>query len=106
MIRTYQSQMIVQRRSKLQLYNDILAAIRDEATHGKIKPTRIQHICNMSYDKLSKYLEELKSKGMITNPSLSVTEKGFRFLGDYDKIRAFVEKMELEYIREKKLTGK
>jgi len=51
-----------QRRSKLEIYNDILNAIQKEAHEGEIKPTRIQHYSNMSYDKMSKYLKELESK--------------------------------------------
>jgi len=61
------------------------------------KPTRIQHLSNMSYDKLSRYLNELESKNMILKTdTLSLTEKGHEFLRDYDKIKDLIERMGLE----------
>ena len=50
------------RRSKLELYNDILNAIEEEITNDNsnaAKPTRVQLRSNLAYDKLVKYLAEL-----------------------------------------------
>jgi predicted transcriptional regulator len=64
---------------------------------GGAKPTRIQHLSNMSYDKLSRYLNELENKKMISKADiLSLTEKGHEFLRDYDKIKDLIERMGLE----------
>ena len=87
-----------ERRHKLQIYFDILAAIREESMNeAGAKPTRIQHLSNMSYDKLSRYLDELENKKMISRADiLSLTEKGHEFLRDYDKIKDLIERMGLE----------
>jgi len=87
-----------ERRHKLQIYFDILSAIREESMNeAGAKPTRIQHLSNMSYDKLSRYLDELEKKKMISRADiLSLTEKGHEFLRDYDKIKDLIERMGLE----------
>ena len=52
-----------ERRSKIQLYYDIISAIvEDSQNNDNVSPTRIQFKCNTSYDKLAKYLEEMKKK--------------------------------------------
>jgi len=87
-----------ERRHKLQIYHDILSAIREEAMNeGGAKPTRIQHLSNMSYDKLSRYLDELESKKMIIKAeALSLTEHAHEFLREYEKIKDLIERMGLE----------
>jgi predicted transcriptional regulator len=92
-----------EKRKKLELYNDILTAVQYEATKGEVKPTRVQHLCNTSYDKMSKYLDELYNKKMIEKSPLSVTDRGKKFLQDYSKIKDFIKEMELEYVVEKEL---
>ena len=50
----------------MELYYDILNAIATEITmEHEVKPTRVQLRSNLAYDKLARYLDELKSKGMI-----------------------------------------
>lgn len=71
----------------------------DEVENGEIKPTRVQLHCNMSYDKMTKHLEELKKKNMIKNPHYKVTIKGKKFLQDYSKIKKFAKKMEIDYLK-------
>jgi len=87
-----------ERRHKLQIYYDILSAIQEEATTDEgAKPTRIQHLSNMSYDKLMRYLDELVAKKMINKAStLSLTDQGRDFLRDYGKIKDLIERMGLE----------
>ena len=87
----------------MEIYNDILRAIQDEASLGEIKPTRVQYRCNMSYDKMTNYFTELEKKKMMLTSPLSITEKGQKFLQDYSKIKEFTEKMELEYLVEKEI---
>ncbi|MDH3611292.1 MAG: hypothetical protein OEM79_05975 [Nitrosopumilus sp.] len=91
------------RRSKLDLYYDIISAINEESLSGEVRPTRVQHHCNMSYDKLSRYLKELENKKLIQIPPFLVTEKGKKFLEDYYKIKNFVEEMKLEYLKEESI---
>lgn len=87
-----------ERRSKLEIYFTILIAIKEEAENGEVKPTRIQFKSNTSYDKLSKYLDELTNKALISRKPLSVTDKGREFLTDYNKVDEVVRKIGLKYI--------
>ena len=89
-----------EKRKKLELYYDVLDAIQKESFSGEVKPTRVQHLCNLSYDKMSKYLTELSAKNMIKNKPIAITEKGQKFLQDYSKIKDFINEMELEYVNE------
>ena len=81
----------------MEIYNDVLSAIRVELTIGEAKPTRVQSLSNLAYDKLAKYLNELESKKMIMQNPLGITEKGRDFLQDYDRIRDFVAAMDIKY---------
>lgn len=87
-----------ERRHKLQIYYDILSAIQEEAMNeGGAKPTKIQHLSNMSYDKLMRYLDELEAKKMINKAdTLSLTEHAREFLKEYEKIKDLIERMGLE----------
>jgi predicted transcriptional regulator len=85
----------------LELYNDILKAIGDEITNNDDSlaiPTRVQLRCNLAYDKLTRYLDELESKKMILRSPLLITEKGRDFLQDYDRISNFVFEMGIKYL--------
>ncbi|MGI0025285.1 MAG: winged helix-turn-helix domain-containing protein [Nitrososphaera sp.] len=81
----------------MEIYNDILSAIKFELLNGEAKPTRVQSLSNLAYDKLARYLEELESKKMIMKNPLMVTEKGHDFLQDYDRIKDFVTEMGVKY---------
>ena len=86
------------KRNKMEIYNDILSAIRQELTNGEAKPTRVQSMSNLAYDKLARYLAELESKEMIAQNPLRITDKGHDFLQDYDRIRDFVNAMGVKYL--------
>ncbi len=81
----------------MEIYNDILSAIKEELTNGEAKPTRVQSLSNLAYDKLIRYLGELERKEMIMQNPLRITEKGYDFLLDYDRIRDFVTAMNIKY---------
>ena len=82
----------------MEIYNDILSAINVELTNGEAKPTRVQTLSNLAYDKLVRYLNELEGKEMIMQDPLQITEKGRDFLQDYDRIKGFVLDMGLKYL--------
>jgi predicted transcriptional regulator len=85
----------------LELYNDILKAIGDEITNddnGVAIPTRVQLRCNLAYDKLTRYLDELENRKMILQSPLLISEKGRDFLQDYDRISNFVLEMGIKYL--------
>ena len=81
----------------MEIYNDILGAIKVELTNGEAKPTRVQSLSNLAYDKLVRYLDELEIKKMIMQNPLRITEKGYDFLEDYDRIRDFITAMNIKY---------
>ena len=82
----------------MEIYNDILRAIKAELTNGEAKPTRVQTLSNLAYDKLVRYLDELENKEMIAQGPLRITDKGHDFLQDYDRIRDFVAAMGVKYL--------
>lgn len=86
------------KRNKMEIYNDILSAITKELTDGEAKPTRVQILSNLAYDKLVRYLNELESKNMIMQDPLGITERGRDFLQDYDRIKDFVLAMGVKYL--------
>jgi predicted transcriptional regulator len=82
----------------MEIYNDILSAINLELTNGEAKPTRVQSLSNLAYDKLVRYLNELEGKKMITQDPLQITEKGQDFLQDYNRIEGFLLDMGIKYL--------
>ncbi len=82
----------------MEIYNDILSAIKMELTNGEAKPTRVQTLSNLAYDKLVRYLDELERKNMVVKNPLRITEKGQDFLQDYDRIKEFVAAMGVKYL--------
>ena len=87
--------MAKDRRSKIQIFFDIVTAIIDDTQNNEyISPTRIQFKCNTSYDKLTKYLEEMEKKEIIQKEkSISVTEKGMQFHKDYSRINELINEL-------------
>lgn len=82
----------------MEIYNDVLSAINLELTNGEAKPTRVQSLSNLAYDKLVRYLNELETKKMILQNPLRITKKGWDYLQDYDRIKAFMFEMGLKYL--------
>ena len=82
----------------MEIYNDILNAIKQELYFGEARPTRVQSKSNLAYDKLTRYLGELESREMITREPLTLTQRGRDFLQDYDRIKGFLEEMGIKYL--------
>ncbi len=83
-------------RSKLRIIADILQTIRDEG--GLTGPTKILYGANLSYDRLMKYLDELKALGLVSEDRgeddrvlYRITSKGISFLVEFKKIKEFAE---------------
>ena len=81
----------------MEIYNDILGAIKQELYYGEARPTHVQSKSNLAYDKLTRYLVELESNKMITREPLTITQRGRDFLQDYDRIKVFLEEMGVKY---------
>jgi len=84
-----------ERRTKTQIFFDVIIAILDDTQNNKsVSPTRIQLKCRTSYDKLTKYLEEMEKRGMIEKEkSITVTEKGMKFHKDYSRINELINEL-------------
>jgi len=88
-----------EKRSKMELYFAVLCAIQDDSIHNKsVKPTRIQFLVGTSYDKLITYLDELKEKKLVKLDPIIVTEKGKKFIREYNKINEMTTKLGLKFI--------
>ncbi len=79
-------------RSQLRIYVDILRVIQRESNQAK--PTRILYGANLSHDRLVKYLEELKTLGVIQESGTddkvySLTQKGIEFMNNFRKVESF-----------------
>jgi len=85
-----------ERRSKLDIYFDILFAIQQEDTKEGVKPTIIQYKSGMSYDKVMRHLKVLQEKKLISKKEYyHITEKGHVFLSEYSMVKDFVDRMDL-----------
>ena len=81
--------MVKQRRHRFQLFYEILSAVEQLfINEGNAKPTRVQHLSNMSYDRLKRHLVELDKTGLLSTKDGAVvlTDKGRDFLKNYDQL--------------------
>ncbi len=87
--------MVTERRSKLQIFYDVLSAIKEDSQNNeKISYTRIQFKCNTSYDKLLRYIDEMNAKQFLNSGSkIEITEKGEKFYQDYSIINELIKEM-------------
>jgi predicted transcriptional regulator len=79
-------------RSQMRIYVDIMRVIQREGNEAK--PTRILYGANLSHDRLVKYLEELKTLGVIQESGTddkiySLTQKGIEFMNNFRKVESF-----------------
>jgi predicted transcriptional regulator len=79
-------------RSQMRIYVDIMRVIQREGNEAK--PTRILYGANLSHDRLVKYLEELKTLGVIQESGTddkiySLTQKGVEFMNNFRKVESF-----------------
>ena len=83
------------KRSKLQIYFDVLSAILvEKQDNSEISKTRLQHKSNTSYDKLLKYLDEMSEKGLIKlENEIDTTEMGVKFHQDYSAVNELIDEI-------------
>lgn len=90
---------MAKRRTRIDIINDILGAIQQKG--GRIKPTHLLYKANLSYQLLGEYLKELEEKELVTEEEVTkkkttkkeiiLTEKGFEFIAQYQKMKEFQE---------------
>lgn len=78
----------------MEIYYDILTGIELERKANRpVKRTRVQLHSNLSYDKFSRYLQDMAQRGLVRLNPLSITEKGREFMRDYGRIRRFMSEI-------------
>lgn len=87
----------IARRDRLKIYGDLLTILSEEATKEKIVLTAVQMRLNVPFDRLKKYISELYNLGLIEEASLKLTEKGKKYISEYEKILDFMEQMGMAY---------
>lgn len=85
----------------MEIYNDILNAVVNELLEGQAKPIRLQLIVIVPMTKLLTYPTELKNKNFLIKNPPTITEKGWDFLRDYDRIANFVLEMGIKCFDQK-----
>ncbi len=88
----------IQRRDKLKIYGDLLAALRFESSAEKIVLTQVQLRIKVPFDRLKTYITELVDLGLIKDEtSLELTKKGKQYLREYERVLDFMNRMGLTY---------
>ncbi len=86
------------RRDRLKIYGDLLSYLSSEANSEKIVLTKIQLKTNVPFDRLKKYIKELKTLGLIEDENtLKVTAKGKQYVVEYEAVLKFMNRMGLTY---------
>ncbi len=83
------------RRSKMEMYLDILRAIGS----GAEKPTHVMYKANLSWVVMRGFLENLKSQGLVEESvvegrsSLHLSNRGFELLNQFMLVREYFVKI-------------
>ena len=80
-------------RGKIRIIGDILHAVNTEPGIGI---TRLLFLSNLSHDRLTDYIAELKTKELLEErdnegkKAFHLTDKGHRFLAEVHRIKTFM----------------
>jgi predicted transcriptional regulator len=75
------------RRERARIYYDILCSIKEQEVKGGAKITKVQNDVNLPSDRLRLHLREMNRLGLVVyGEALTSTEKGQRFLSEYEKV--------------------
>ena len=86
------------KRSKVEIYYDILTALRDEAsTRSRISVTRVAGRVNISYDRFMDNIKFLVKIGFCRRGARGylVAERGLEFLEKYDRFNESLRELGL-----------
>jgi len=81
------------KRTRVDIILDMLKCISEK--NGQIKPTHLMYKSNLSYVQMKEYLNEMKSKGLISESlekekkMIIITKKGKDFLSSIVQMREF-----------------
>jgi predicted transcriptional regulator len=82
----------------MKIYGDLLLILRSEAPKEKIIISHIQLKINVPFNRLKKYIADLKELGLIEDESsLRITEKGNQYIAEYETVLSFMKRMGMSY---------
>jgi predicted transcriptional regulator len=89
----------IARRDKMKIYGDLLSILNAESRNpDKIVLTRVQAKLNVPFDRLRRYISDLKDLALIEDQtSYRLTQKGKQYLNEYTTILDFMERMGIAY---------
>jgi predicted transcriptional regulator len=87
----------VHRRSKFELYGDILLAIRrDIDENNSARLTRVYGKSNVAYDRFKGYIDDLKKNNLIDistvedHEEIKLTPRGLEYIEEYARVNKFL----------------
>jgi len=89
----------MKKRDRLAVIYDLLKVVRDN--NNSIKPTPLLRYSNLSSQRFSEYLRELKEKEFLKEIVVkgrkfyTLTDKGFEYLAKYAVIIEFIDEFDL-----------
>lgn len=93
------------KRSRFELFGDILEAIREDISkNGNARLTRVQGKVNVPYDRFKGYIENLRQTGLIEIEEkdgfqeIRLTGKAFTYLDEYARVKNFMVAFGLEKV--------
>ena len=91
------------KRSKFELYGDILEAIREDISkNGSARLTRVQVRVSVPFDRFKSYVDSLSRSRLIEiiqidgHEELRLTPKGFEYLAEYEHVNDFLSAFGLQ----------
>jgi len=83
----------------MKIYGDLLSILNAESRNpDKIVLTRVQAKLNVPFDRLRRYISDLKDLALIEDQtSYRLTQKGKQYLNEYTTILDFMERMGIAY---------
>lgn len=93
------------KRSRFELFGDILEAIREDISkNGNARLTRVQSKVNVPYDRFKGYVESLRQTGLIELEEIDgyqeirLTGKAFTYIDEYSRVKNFMLAFGLERV--------
>jgi predicted transcriptional regulator len=85
------------KRSRFELYGDILVAIRDDiARNNSARLTRVYGKANVPYDRFKGYINDLRENSLIElvlidgHEEMKLTKRGLEYLEEYARVNKFL----------------
>lgn len=86
------------RRDRLKIYGDLLLTLYYESKKENVVLTHVQRKISVPFDRLKAYIAELRELGLIMEePSLRLTDKGKKYIKEYEAVLDFMKRMGLTF---------